>query len=162
MNNPKRSSWYTLLTGCFLVNLVVANAQPVLETGGKPMPAEWIDQDTHHKIVKLSAPLKGNSLSFYFHNNPFIGNEMIFYNNSKQAAADVTDMKKEEPKPTNVNDRQIYSIDLATKKITQLTFSSSPMSGEVVCEKTKTIFYQVKDSIFSVTLKDKKPKLVFV
>jgi hypothetical protein len=48
------------------------------------MPAEWIDKDTHHKIVKLSSGLEGNSLSFYFHNNPFIGNEMIFYNSSKQ------------------------------------------------------------------------------
>jgi oligogalacturonide lyase len=59
-------------------------AQPVIETGGQKMPAVWIDKDTHHKIVKLSAGLPGNSLSFYFHNNPFIGNEMIFYNNSKQ------------------------------------------------------------------------------
>jgi hypothetical protein len=65
---------------------------------------------------------------------------MIFYNTSKQAAADVTDMKREEAKPTEYNNRQIFSIDLATKKNDQLTFRSSPMNGEVVCEKTKTIF----------------------
>ena len=162
MKNLQRCVWYSLITICFLVSFLPAFAQPVLETGGKPMPDEWIDKDTHHKLVKLSAPLKGNSLSFYFHNNPFIGNEMIFYNNSKQAAADVTDMKREEVKSTNVNDRQIYSINLSTKKITQLTFSNSPMNGEVVCEKTKTVFYQVKDSIFSLAITDKKPKLVFV
>jgi oligogalacturonide lyase len=90
-------------------------AQEVLETGGKKMPDEWIDKDTRHKVVKLSAGLPGNSLSFYFHNDPFIGNNMIFYNSSRQAAADVTDMKREEAKPTNINDRQIYSIDLAQK-----------------------------------------------
>ncbi len=92
---------------CFLI-LSPAIAQEVLETGGKKMPAEWIDKDTHHKVVRLSAGLTGSSLSFYFHNNPFIGNEMIFYNNSRQAAADVTDMKREEAKPTNVNNRQLY------------------------------------------------------
>ena len=123
-------------------------AQEVLETGGKKMPAEWIDKDTRHKVVRLSDGLSGNSLSFYFHNNPFIGNEMIFYNNSKQKAADVTDMKKEATPATNINNTQIWSIDLATKKLTQLTFHSSPMNGEVVCEKTKTVFFQIKDSIF--------------
>jgi len=70
------------------------HAQELMETGGTKMPVEWIDKDTHHKVVRLSADLPGNSLSFYFHNTPFIGNEMIFYNNSKQKAADVTDMKK--------------------------------------------------------------------
>jgi oligogalacturonide lyase len=137
-------------------------AQEVLETGGKKMPDEWIDKDTRHKVVKLSAGLPGNSLSFYFHNDPFIGNNMIFYNNSRQAAADVTDMKREEAKSTNINDRQIYSIDLVTKKLTQLTSCTAPMSGEVVCEKTKTVFYQVKDSIFALDFNTKKTRLVFV
>jgi oligogalacturonide lyase len=137
-------------------------AQPVMETGGQKMPSEWIDKDTHHKIVKLSAGLAGNSLSFYFHNNPFIGNEMIFYNNSKQSAADVTDMKKEEVKPNNVNNKQIYAIDLATNKTRQLTFRSSAMSGEVVCEKTKTVFYQIKDSVFSLDIKTGKEVSVYV
>lgn len=137
-------------------------AQEILETGGKKMPAEWIDKDTHHKVVKLSAGLPGNSLSFYFHNNPFIGNEMIFYNNSKQPASEVTDMKREEAKPVNVNNRQIFSINLKTKKITQLTSCSSPMNGEVVCEKTKTVFYQIKDSVFALDFATRKSKLVFV
>ncbi|MGC4104298.1 oligogalacturonate lyase family protein [Ferruginibacter sp.] len=137
-------------------------AQELMETGGKKMPTEWIDKDTHHKIVRLSGDLPGNSLSFYFHNNPFIGNNMVFYNSSKQAAADVTDMKREEAKPTNINDRQLYSVDLATRKTTRLTSCASPMNGEVVCEKTKTVFYQVKDSVFSLDFNTHKSKLVFV
>ncbi len=137
-------------------------AQPIMETGNQKMPAVWIDKDTKHKIVKLSAPLSGNSTSFYFHNNPFIENEMIFYNSSKQNAADVTDMRRDSVTKTNINDRQIFAIDLTTNKTRQLTFKNAPMSGEVVCAKTKTVFYQIKDSIFSLNIKTGKEKLVFV
>lgn len=140
---------------------ITAFAQEVLETGGKPMPAVWIDKDTKHKVVRLSDGLTGNSTSFYFHNNPFIGNEMVFYNTA-QPAGEATDMKREEPKTVNENNRQIYSINLDTKKLTQLTHSAAPMSGEVVCEKTKTVFYQVKDSIFALDFVTKKSRLVFV
>ena len=152
--------------GYFLIFSVLIycnlTAQQLLETGGKKMPNEWIDKDTHHKVVKLSAGMEGSSLSFYFHNNPFIGNEMVFYNSSKQNPAEVTDMKKEAAPNANVNNRQIYSIDLSTKKTTQLTFTASPMNGEVVCEKTKTVFYQIKDSIFGLELATKKSRLIFV
>ena len=137
-------------------------AQQVLETGGKKMPAEWIDKDTHHKVVRLSDGLPGNSLSFYFHNIPFIDNEMIFYNSSNQKAADVTDMKKEDAPATNINNKQLWSVNLTTKKQTQLTFHSAPMSGEVVCEKIKTVFFQVKDSVFALNFETKKERLVFV
>ena len=146
----------------FSIPCLTISAQQLMVTGGQKMPNEWIDQDTHHKVVKLSAGLEGNSQSFYFHNNPFIGNEMIFFNNSKQKASDVTDMRKEEVRSTNVNNRQIYSIDLATNKTTQLTFHNAPMNGEVVCDKTKTVFYQIKDSVYSLNVKTKKEKLVFV
>jgi oligogalacturonide lyase len=141
---------------------ITLTAQTVLETGGKPMPNEWIDKDTHHKLVKLTAAMEGNSLSFYFHNDPFIGNEMIFYNSSNQNLNEVTDMKKEAIPNTNVNNKQLCSIDLITKKITQLTFHSTPMGGEIVSEKTKTVFFQIKDSVFSVQLKTKVEKLVYV
>jgi len=149
----------SLIFTCFALAVF---AQPLMETGGQKMPAEWIDKDTHHKIVKLSSGLEGNSLSFYFHNNPFIGNEMIFYNSSKQNPAEVTDMKKEETKNENVNNKQVYSIDLATRKTKQLTFRNSPMNGEVVCENTQTVFYQIQDSVYSLNKKTGKEKLVFV
>lgn len=151
-----------LIVGGLFGNCLLLDAQEILETGGKKMPKEWIDQDTHHKIVRLSAELDGNSQSFYFHNNPFIGNDMIFYNSSKQKAEDVTDMKHEQSATININNRQIFSIDLKNQKITRLTNEHSPMNGEVVCEKTKTVFYQIKDSVFSLGIKEKKPKLVFV
>ena len=162
MKKKKTSLRFSLVFAWLVLFFLESTAQPVLETGGQKMPAEWIDKDTHHKIVRLSAGLDGNSLSFYFHNNPFIGNEMIFYNNSKQKAADVTDMKKEETPATNVNNKQIFSINLTTKKTTQLTFHDAPMSGEVVSDNKQTVFYQVKDSVFSLDFKTKKERLVFV
>ena len=162
MKKKKTSLRFSLVFAWLVLFFLESTAQPVLETGGQKMPAEWIDKDTHHKIVRLSAGLDGNSLSFYFHNNPFIDNEMIFYNNSKQKAADVTDMKKEETPATNVNNKQIFSINLATKKTTQLTFHDAPMSGEVVSDNKQTVFYQVKDSVFSLDFKTKKERLVFV
>jgi oligogalacturonide lyase len=63
-------------------------SQPVLETGGQKMPDEWIDKDTRHKIIKLTRK-EGSNYSFYFHNNPFVGNKsdgykMVFYNTSPQ------------------------------------------------------------------------------
>ena len=138
------------------------SAQELLETGGKKMPNTWIDKDTHHKVVKLSAELDGNSQSFYFHNNPFIGNDMIFYNSRRQKAEDVTDMKHEQAAAFNSNNRQLFSINLSNQKLTRLTNEYPPMNGEVVCDKTKTVFYQIKDSVFSLGMNQKKPKLVFV
>src|SRR6266545_2335882 len=89
-----------------------ATAQPILETGSqKPMPETWIDKDTHHTIVRLTNK-PGNNASFYFHNNPFIGNKMVFYSTDK-------------------DDKQIYTVDLVTRKLEQVTHQTSPMMGEI-------------------------------
>lgn len=147
----------------FSANLFFSlSAQPLLETGGKKMPETWIDKDTHHKVVKLSAAMQGSSLSFYFHNNPFIGNEMVFYNSSRQKPADVTDMKKEEALPNNANNKQLYIINLNTKKVRQLTNHPSAMGGEIVSEKTGTVFFQVKDSVYALEAGTGKARLVYV
>lgn len=100
-----------LLITCLLLHLAVT-AQPLAETGPKkPMPPEWIDQDTHHKVVRLSRK-DGNNSSFYFHNNPFIGNKMVFYS---------TDQKG----------KQIYTVDLKTLKIEQITNVTRPSDSTV-------------------------------
>jgi len=124
-------------------------AQTVLETGSlKPMPNEWIDKDTHHKVVCLSR-IDGNSLSFYFHNNPFLtqksneGDRMVFYN-------------------TGSNGKQGYTVNLKTLKVDQITNQNAPMNGEIVGHKTHNIYYQKKDSVFVSNIDTKKTKLVFV
>ncbi len=140
---------------------ISANAQQILETGGHPMPDEWIDKSTGHKLIRLTR-LEGSSVSFYFHNNPFIGNKMVFYNSSKQKGGEATDMKKQENAGLNIKNKQLYIVDLATLKPEQLTHHPLPMNGEIVSAKRKEVFYQVKDSIFSVSIDTKKEKLVFV
>lgn len=118
------------------------HAQPVMETGGKKMPEEWIDKDTHHKVIRLSR-IEGNSLSFYFHNNPFYGNKMVFYN-------------------TNNGSKQLYTVDLKTFKTEQITHQASPMNGELIGKKTGNVYYQIKDSVFSTNINSKQTKLLFV
>lgn len=124
-----------------LVISVPLHAQQVLETG-KEMPDEWIDRDTQHKIIRLTKKA-GRNASFYFHNNPFVGNKMIFYS-------------------TDDKGRQIYTVDLTTLQIEQLTQQASPMIGEIVGPKSKTVFYQIKDSVWATDIDSKKARLVFV
>ena len=149
----------------YLVVVVVSgvksaiNAQPVIETGGQKMPDEWIDKDTHHRIVKLSR-IGGASYSFYFHNNPFIGNKMVFYNTSPQKPEEQA--AKVEISNTSAKGRQIYWVDLKTLKTEQLSNHATAMYGEIVSAKTNEIFFQVKDSVFSVNVDTKKETLVYV
>jgi oligogalacturonide lyase len=145
---------------CFLITLV-SQAQQVLETGGQKMPEEWIDKSTHHKVVNISRK-EGSNLSFYFHNNPFVGNKMVFYSSGKQKGGEATDMKKQETYNLNIKDKQLYTVDLSTLQLEQLTYHPLPMNGEIVCAKTKEVFYQVKDSVFSVNVNTKKETLVYV
>jgi oligogalacturonide lyase len=116
---------------------------PVLETGSvKPMPEEWIDKDTRHKVIRLSRK-SGNNSSFYFHNNPFAGGRMVFYS-------------------TDSNGKQIYTVDLRTLKLKQVTQQLSPMNGEIVGRKGGNVFYQVKDSVYSTNMDTRETKLLFV
>jgi len=123
---------------------ITASAQPVLETGAqKPMPETWIDASTKHTVVRLTNK-PGTNASFYFHNNPFVGNKMVFYSTDSS------------------NGRQLYTVDLTTRKIEQLTHQSSPMTGEIVSAKGHTIYYQIKDSVFVTNIDTRQTKLVFV
>jgi len=118
-------------------------AQQRLETGSqKPMPSEWIDAKTGHKVVKLSR-LAGHNSSFYFHNNPFVGNKMVFFN-SKDSLS-----------------RSIYTVDLGSLKTEEIT-KSSRISGEIVNNQTGDVYYQAKDSVFVVNINTRQPRLVYV
>jgi len=117
-------------------------AQPLMETGPKKsMPDEWIDQDTHHKVVRLSRK-EGNNLSFYFHNNPYIGNKMIFYS-------------------TDSSGRQIYTVDLATLQLKKVS-QSSAVNGEIVGHRSNSVYYQSHDSVFATSIETGKTRLVYV
>lgn len=135
-------------------------AQPVMETGGQKMPDEWIDKSTEHKVIRLTRRT-GNNTSFYFHNRPFAGNKMIFYGTDYQYTANNDSVKQETGNITAAN-KQLYSVDLKSLKIEQLTFQSSPMIGEIVGSKSRLVYYQIKDSVFATNIDTKKTKLVYV
>lgn len=142
----------------FSASLLQVSAQPEMETGGQKMPDEWIDKDTRHRVIKLTR-MPGSNLSFYFHNNPFVGNKMVFYN-TPQKEADST--QKIEISNAGTRNRQIYMVDLNKLQSEQLTYHSSPMNGEMVSAKTREVFFQLKDSVFSVNIDTKKETLVYV
>jgi oligogalacturonide lyase len=135
-------------------------SQPILETGSKKMPDEWIDKDTKHKIIKLTRR-QGNSMSFYFHNNPFVGNKMIFYGTDYLNTSE-NDSIKQETGNIPATNKQLYSVDLGTLKVNQLTFQPSSMNGEIAATKNKLIYYQIKDSVFSTNIDTKATKLIYV
>lgn len=123
------------------------NKIKILETGSiKPMSEEWIDKDTDHKIIHL-IPGEGENRSFYFYNNPFVPSDannnekMVFYR--------------------KVNDEnQLFSIDLTTKKIDQLT-NKNRVRGEIVGKKSRKVFYQCGDSVFSAGIENHNTKLIY-
>lgn len=123
-------------------------SQEVLTTGGRKMPYVWIDRDTHHEVMRLTRR-KGNTRSFYFHNNPFIlardgkGDRMVFYGQDKDGW-------------------QIFTVNLSTFKIVKLTENPSPKSGEIVGRKSHNIYFQERDSVFSVNADTRDIKLVYV
>src|SRR5215216_1667251 len=103
-----------LITVAFIIASLVCidtsnlYAQPELPTGGI-MPDEWIDKDTKHKVIRLSRNDRTN-LSFYFHNNPFVGNKMVFYSTTKAAPQ----TNAQETYNINTKDKQLYILDLKT------------------------------------------------
>ena len=159
MKTPIFAVRLVLLLIIFTYSNHLLYAQPVMETGGQKMPDEWIDKSTGHRVIKLTRK-EGSNFSFYFHNNPFIGNKMVFYNTSPQKPEEQA--AKVEISNTSARNRQIYIVDLKTLQIEQLTNHTTAMNGEIVSPKTKEVFFQVKDSVFSVNVDTKKQKLVYV
>jgi oligogalacturonide lyase len=158
IKKPVAALWLQLLF--FILPFHFINAQTKMETGGKKMPNEWIDGSTGHKIIKLTRR-EGNNMSFYFHNNPFVGSKMIFYGTDYLYTANDDSVKQETGNITSAN-KQLYSVDLKTLKVEQLTHQANAMNGEIVAPKNKLVYYQVKDSIFSTHIETKQTKLIYV
>ena len=130
-----------LLLALLLMVRGIAVAQPLEETGPKKaMPDEWIDQDTHHKVVRLSRK-DGNNLSFYFHNNPFLDGKMIFYS-------------------TDETGKWLYTVDLRTLELTRV--GKTVGNSEIVGHHSQSVYYQSHDSVFNTSIATGRTKLVFV
>ncbi|MCL4638652.1 MULTISPECIES: oligogalacturonate lyase family protein [Olivibacter] len=147
-----------------LLQVAILPAQPLLETGGKEMPDEWVDNVTHHRVMRL-VRRPGINLSFYFHNNPFVGNEMVFYgSNERQKESYTGELKNkaQEIYNLNVKDKQLYVVNLENLKVRRLTQESGKIQGEIVHAKSGKVYYQCQDSVFSLAVKTGKKELIFV
>ncbi|UZR97079.1 oligogalacturonate lyase family protein [Chondrinema litorale] len=140
-----------------------ANPQriPEMETGGqKPMSSvEWIDQDTGHKLIKLTRSGADNR-SFYFHNNPFIpahgdeGDLMVFYGSEE--------VRKSDHWYKGKDIKQLFTLNLKSLEIKQLTHHSASISGEIVGKKRREVFYQSSDTVFAVNVDNAKSRIIYV
>lgn len=128
---------------------------PVMETGGQSMPDEWIDKDTGHRVFKL-ARRAGSNRSFYFHNHPFVGDEMLFVGSEEAKAS--TDMLAGNGTQNDI--KQMYAVNLKTLKVRQVTKEKQGVSTEIVCPATRKLFFQRNDSIFSCSVDNGKVQLI--
>ena len=140
---------------CFIGLLILvltcpsmAQKLPSLETGSvTPMPAEWIDKDTGHKIIHLVSG-RGENHSFYFHNNPFLLTKdrkrqiMVYYGKVN-------------------NEMQLFSVDLKTRNSEQIT-NKKRVSGEIVATKAHEVYYQCGDTVFATGIENHQTRLIYV
>jgi oligogalacturonide lyase len=155
---PMRAFAATLaLTGSVIAAAVLPGAAvpqdaaagpPILETGGaSPMPLEWVDEDTGHRVVRLSRR-QGPNRSFYFHNAPFLegrdgGDLMVYYGATDQGP-------------------QLFVLDLETLESTQLTEHDGRISGEIVGPLRREVFYQNGDTVFATHVDTRETRVVFI
>jgi oligogalacturonide lyase len=129
--------------GALVVGAVLAHAalaQQVLETGSlKPMPREWIDKDTGHKVVRLSGHT-GPISNWYFHNNPFIeqkageGDRMVFSDEADGV-------------------RQLFTVNLKDAKVEQLTTDAMQKRMlPMIARATREVLYQSGDTIYATSI----------
>ncbi len=122
---------------------------PILETGSQqPMPSEWIDKDTGHKIKRLT-DRAGSNRSFYFHNDPFLKSAdgqsdlMVFYGSTEKGT-------------------QLFTLNLQTQEVRQLTDQAGRKSGEILAPNRREVIFQTRDSVFATHIDTKETRLVFV
>ncbi|GAB2476918.1 oligogalacturonide lyase [Hymenobacter qilianensis] len=143
----KSTRLYLLLSAGLLL-ATGTQAQTKQETGGKPMPADWIDQDTGHKVMRLT-PTDGGNGSFYFHNNPFLkgkageGDKMVYYH-------------------TDERGKQLRLVNLKTRQVEPLTRYFTKVSGEIVAPKGRDVFYQAQDTVYATNVDTKKTRRIYV
>ncbi|HET8653880.1 MAG TPA: oligogalacturonate lyase family protein, partial [Longimicrobiaceae bacterium] len=120
---------------------------PRLKTGG-PMSLEWVDEDTGHRVVRLSRR-EGVNHSFYFTNNPFVpqrgdeGDQMVYSGTTAQGP-------------------QLFAVNLKTLQTRQITHRPHGVRGEIVNPKLREAVYQAGDSVFATRVDDGATRLLYV
>ncbi|OON65633.1 hypothetical protein B0919_23785 [Hymenobacter sp. CRA2] len=142
------SGFGALTLGSLLLVSGAVQAQARLSTGSqKPMPEQWLDQDTGHRVMRLTPP-DGQNASFYFHNRPFLagrdGDWMVYYH-------------------TDAQGKQLRMVNLKTRQVQPLTrYFQQKVGGEIVAPKRREVFYQTGDSVYATHVDTRRTRLVFV
>lgn len=92
------------------------------------LPRDWVDPDTGHRIVRLSD--EGGSQSYYFHQNAYSGDKLVFDTRGG-----------------------ISTFDFKTKKIEQIVVGRG--QGVVVGRKSGKVFYFKGDSLYETDVNTK-------
>lgn len=146
-----------ILPGLFLAPSCTDPGPPVLGTGeAKPMPREWIDRDTRHRVTRLTEGT--DNRSFYFHNPPFVptdtGDLMVYYGSGQDAGTDMMISR-------DIN-RQLYVLNLATGNTRRITNHPTGIRGEIVAPSRGEVFYQAQDTVLATRIASGETRIIYV
>src|SRR3972149_1161659 len=79
---------------------------------------------------------------------------MVFYGSREQRLSDRWYKGNES--------KQLYTINLKTQEIRQITNHPANIFGEIVGKKRREVFFQSRDTVFAVNVDDLKQKVIFV
>ena len=114
------------LLAIILLSFLLVSAQSEL-------PKEWIDKDTGHRIIRISE--EGGSQSFYFHQNGYAGNKLVFSTR-----------------------KGLSTYDFKTKKIEQIVEGRT--GNVIVGRKTHKVFYTKGDEVYETNIDTKETRLI--
>ncbi len=97
------------------------------------LPKEWIDKDTGHKIVRISD--ENGSSSFYFHQNGYAGDKLVFQTR-----------------------HGLSTYNFKTKKIEEIVKGRA--GSVIVGRKTHKVFYTKGDEVFETDIDTKETRLI--
>lgn len=116
---------YFLIFAIFLFTVSI-NAQTEI-------PKEWIDKDTGHRIVRLSE--ENGSSTFYFHQNAYAGDKLVFSTR-----------------------HGLSTYDFKTKKIEEIVQGRA--GNVIVGRKTHKVFYTKGDEVYETDIDTKATRLI--
>ena len=110
------------------VLLIIFAAAALFTSDGQELARDWVDPDTGHRILRLSND--ADSSSFYFHQNGYTGDKLVFSTRSG-----------------------LSTYDFRTKKIEQIVEGRT--GGVVVGKTTGKVFYSKGESVYETDVKTK-------
>jgi oligogalacturonide lyase len=113
-----------IILSIFLVSAVFAQTE---------LPKEWIDKDTGHKITRISE--ENGSSSFYFHQNGYAGDKLVFQTR-----------------------HGLSTYNFKTKKIEEIVEGRA--GSVIVGRKTHKVFYTKGNEVFETNIDTKETRLI--